>query len=223
MMSRQVQFILLAVLTLTTGCLKTRGDVREAEVQSQTVEQQRMSANRVMDLEEDFRSLSGRLEVLERNMKEQGDTNSRNSKERKEEIDFKLNAYKEAIDKLQQQIIQLTAEVEVLKSRPQVVPPKSKEITPIKSSEKAIKKNSFDTAEEHFAKKDWKNAILHLQKYREEFPKGKKGSKATYLIGVCFQELGMFDEARAFYEEVMSKYPKSEEAVRAKNRIKKLK
>jgi TolA-binding protein len=43
---------------------------------------------------------------------------------------------------------------------------------------------------------------------------------ATYKIGVCFQELGMIEEAKAFYDEVIAKYPKSNEAAKATSRLK---
>ena len=48
-------------------------------------------------------------------------------------------------------------------------------------------KNTFDIAEALFAKKDFRQAILEYQKYREKFPKGKNVTVATYKMGVCFQ------------------------------------
>ena len=88
---------------------------------------------------------------------------------------------------------------------------------------KQTKKDTYDIAKEFFEKKDWKQAILNFQKYRDDNPKGVKLADATYKIGVSFQELGMKDEAKTFYDEVQVKYPKSEEARRAKIRLKGLK
>lgn len=81
----------------------------------------------------------------------------------------------------------------------------------------------FGKAEALFKKSDWKNAILEFNKYRDNFPKGKNYSEATYKIGVCFQELNMKDEARAFYTEVIEKFPKSKSARSAKYRLNQLK
>jgi TolA-binding protein len=93
------------------------------------------------------------------------------------------------------------------------------------AGEKSSKKKSdtYETAQDLFAKKEWKQAILNFQKYRDENPKGAKFADATYKIGVSFQELGMKDEAKTFYEEVLNKFPKSEDAHRAKIRMKGLK
>ena len=84
-------------------------------------------------------------------------------------------------------------------------------------------KTQFQAAEAAFEKKAWKEAILDYEKYRKAFPKGKEFPAATYKIGVSFQELGMADEARAFYEEVIAKFPKGKDAKSAQARLKALK
>jgi TolA-binding protein len=60
---------------------------------------------------------------------------------------------------------------------------------------------------------------LSYERYRSSHPKGKSFAAATLKIGVCFQELGMSDEAQAFYEEVVAKFPKSKEAEKANARL----
>lgn len=110
---------------------------------------------------------------------------------------------------------------------------KSKEIAKTTSSAKTtttgaepkanVKSNPYDVAQEFFAKKEWKKAILSYQKYVDEFPKGKNVPEAKYRIGVCFQELGMKEEAAAFYEEVVAQHPKSDAGKRSKIRLSKLK
>ena len=68
--------------------------------------------------------------------------------------------------------------------------------------------------------KKWKDAIVVFSKYRDQFPKGKKYADATYKIGVCFQELGMKEEAKPFLEEVVAKFPGTSEAKKASFRLK---
>lgn len=82
---------------------------------------------------------------------------------------------------------------------------------------------AYDAAQDFFGKKEWKKAILSYQKYVDENSKGKNVADAKYKIGVCFQELGMKEEAMAFYEEVIANYSKAEAGKKAKIRLAKLK
>ena len=91
------------------------------------------------------------------------------------------------------------------------------------SSKSSNKKDYYEIAQDFFNKKDWKQSILNFQKYRDENSKGSKFADATYKIGVSFQELGMREEAKTFYDEVVAKFPKSEEARRAHIRLKGMK
>jgi TolA-binding protein len=84
-------------------------------------------------------------------------------------------------------------------------------------------KSTYETAEANFQKKAWKDAIVEYQKYRDRNPKGRHYSESTYKIGVCFQELGMRDEAKSFYSEVIAKFPKTKSADKAKIRLKQIK
>ena len=85
------------------------------------------------------------------------------------------------------------------------------------------KLNTYETSQELFDNQDWKKAILSYQKYVDENSKGKNTPDAKYKIGVCFQELGMKEEAMAFYEEVIANYGKAESGKKAKIRLSKLK
>lgn len=84
-------------------------------------------------------------------------------------------------------------------------------------------KDPWQQAEESFAAQDWRKAILSYQKFRDQNSKSPKFIEATYKMAVCFEKLNMKTEAVAFYEEVVEKAPKSEEAKKAKLRLKKLK
>jgi TolA-binding protein len=81
-------------------------------------------------------------------------------------------------------------------------------------------KNPFELGESRFEQKSWREAIFAYEDYRKSYPKGKNFGAATYKIGVSFQELGMLDDAKPFYDEVISKFPKSKEADRARSRLK---
>lgn len=70
------------------------------------------------------------------------------------------------------------------------------------------------------AQKKYKEAIVSYQKYRDAMPKGNRYAEATYKIGLSFQELGMKDESKAFLEEVIGKFPKSQYAKSAAKKLK---
>ena len=60
---------------------------------------------------------------------------------------------------------------------------------------------------------------MAYQKFRDQNPKNKKFAKATLKIGLAFNELGLKDEAKTFLEEVVAKFPQSEEAKQAKSKL----
>jgi TolA-binding protein len=205
-------FILATTLLVSTGCLKTRSEVRAMEAQHEQKEkvaaQQKAEAlSKVDDLSEQNRSLMGRVESLETRLSE----SERAREEQKIKVENaelamkeKLSVYEETINKLEAQLKE-AGNKPVAKGKPGKI------------------MNSFDKGDSAFDAKDWKEAILNYQKYRDQNPTGKRYSEATYKIGVSFQELGMKSEAKAFFDEVVEKYPKSQSATRAKTRLKNLK
>jgi TolA-binding protein len=218
-----LNLICLSFLFLT-ACegLMTRGQVREVEqkhqIQDQVVSLQKTNAdvtNRFADIESDLRAMNGRVEVLENKLDKSGQERDKlkaSSDQSNSENSKRIMVLQDEIEKLHEQVGALTAELTAIKTA-----------APEVSSDKASKKDLYDLGEEHFEKKDWKKAILNFQKYRDTNPKSKKFPEATYKIGVSFQELGLKDEARTFFDEVISKFPNSADAKRAKTRLKSLK
>lgn len=222
--------LLGAFLLVLPGCLVTRGDVKETEQRQQMVQQvstlQKTSAdvnNKFSEIEEDLRAHNGRLEVLENKIsvanKEQ-DQDNKKLRDQNAELERKISLLQDSMVKMEEQMNAVSAELARQSDRG----------GPAKGGKAGIvaqapgpKKTGYDVAEEFFSKREWKKAILNYEKYRQEFPKGKNVPDATYKIGVAFQELKMRDEARTFYEEVVEKFPKSDEARRSKTRLKGLK
>lgn len=224
---------LVCTLVLFSGCLKTRADLRgeDSEPQRQTVAQQRAerhestaaakpppatTASRFEEVDEQMRAMNGRLDVVENSLSQlaaskQGETATQ-ARERQAQ-EQRLLLYEDAIKKLESQVLALTAEVERLKTAP----------PPAAAAGSASARNPYEEAEALFDKKKWKESIVAYQKYRDANPKGRHYADATYKIGVAFHELGLKDEARAFYEEVTSKYPGSKEAKKAAVRMKQIK
>tara|TARA_B100001248_G_scaffold262389_1_gene258011 strand:+ start:14441 stop:15085 length:645 start_codon:yes stop_codon:yes gene_type:complete len=145
-----------------------------------------------------------------------------------EDLSFKLQqmeqmndstALQNRLDRIEQKLVTLSESLILLQQGKgaSISSPASAKVAPQKPS------GPYETAEELFRKSDWKAAILEYNRYRDNFPKGKKYADATYKIGVCFQELGMNSEANAFYSEVIEKFPKSKTAKSAKYRLNQLK
>ncbi len=223
-----IRFLLLSFSLLAfTGCLKTRTDVKDSDQrqvsQQQTTAVQRANAensSKVSDLEEQIRYLTGRLEVLE-NKQATGSSNveaaAKTAQQQAAESNQKNILLQEELTKMEAQIFQLNSDLQALKAE------RAATAQAAAAAAVTAKKDPYEAAQEHFEKKEWKKAILNYQKYRDENAKGKHYAEATYKIGVCFQELGMREESRTFYDEVISKFGKSEEARKAKTRLKALK
>lgn len=229
-MKRMIGFC--GVFVLAVGCLQTRTEVKEIE-QRQVMQQQVSTiqkntadvSSRFVDIEEQMRTMNGRIEVVENQLQRENQQIQSHSKAHSEqlgEVNKKSELLQDSVVKMEQQIFTIQAELTKLRAEYAALQvtnqAKAQTAVPAKPA-----KSTFDLAQEQFAKKDWKQAILSYQKYREENPKGKSIILATLRIGACFQELGLKDEAATFYKEILAKYPKSEEAKKAKTRLKSLK
>jgi TolA-binding protein len=209
-----------------SGCmLDTRSQTKEQDektvMRKQVANLQATTADvntRFADVEEDVRKANGRIEALETRLQQATALEKGRADKSSASLDAKLGdndkAYREEFTKLQ-------AEIDALKA--QLAAAGEARRSSEAASAEASKKDPFEAAEGKFESKNYKEAILDYQAYRKKNPSGKHFSTATLKIGSSFQEMGMIDEARAFYEEVISKYPKSKDAGRAQAKLKSLK
>jgi len=155
----------------------------------------RMQIN-MQEINTQLRELSGRLEVVEKQVSQNNlNVSSIN-------IDQKLKNYEIALANLEAKV--------------------GTGSSVGRGSIQTTSLNAFGRGESQFKQKQWQKAIAEYQLYREQHPKGKDYPEATYKIGVCFQELSLKSEAKSFYEEAVSKYPKSKAAKKSKFRLKQL-
>lgn len=231
MTNKIIKICLLILFVASAACLRTRSEVSE---QNQNAVYGKKNAENQMDAQassvpnlgdekdELIRNLNGRVEVLENQLstltKEKEILSSQDSQ--------KIVLLQEALAKMEMQIQKLEKELpndsivdNTLKSSDETEA-KSKQSGNNKQSGKL---GSYEIAEQNFAKKEWKKAILNFQKYADESPRGKYVADAKFKIGVCFQELGMKEEAMAFYEEVVANYSKTAAGKKSKTRLASLK
>lgn len=76
--------------------------------------------------------------------------------------------------------------------------------------------------ESHYALKEFDQAILEFDAVRRKYPDGDKVAAALLKQGFAFAELGDRVDARLILQELVDRYPKSEEAVKAKQKLKAL-
>lgn len=215
----------------------------EERTSSQNSSGQSMSATkeeeRPVEVNEELRALHGRIEVLENSLQQSQQAGSAGD-QKYEELNKKLNLYQEELSKMEAQIAGLQAENSKLQAETSSGSKSDKNDKSSDHRDRGSDKNSvsgmkaekiepknksasFNQAEEAFKQKDWKKAILTYQKYRDDNPKGAKFAESTYKIGVSFQELGLKDEAKTFYDEVLTRYPQSDVAKKAKYRLSQMK
>lgn len=226
---RQV-IILAAFFPGLVGCLQTRDTQKEQDEkvvlkkQLNTLQTTSADSNaRFQDLEEENRRLAGRLESMDAKLTlvaQKADKVNTAQDLKNKESD---SVYKEEFSKLSSEIASLKAELTAIRDEGRrAVEARASAEAAAAARNAEVAKNPLGAAEEKFEKKQWKEAILDFEKFRTANPKSKSVSLATYKIGVCFQELAMKEEAKAFFEEVLSKYPKSKEAAKAETRLKAL-
>jgi TolA-binding protein len=214
-----MRIIFILFLGFLVGCetLMTRESIRETEkrdMNDRVMVLQKTNAdthNRFADIDADLRQLNGRIEVLENRLgqsTQEKEKLKKSSDEQIADLQKKTTILQEEIAKLTDVVAALSSQVANQANRP---------------SEPQDKSSTFDVAQDFFEKKDFKKAILNFQKFRDNNPKDKRVPEAVYKIAVSFQELGMKDESIPFFEEVISKYPNSSEAKKAKVRLKKVK
>lgn len=228
----------IAVLTLSS-CLKTRSELGEgyqsqvySKKQADNQKQEAVSeVAKVDEKDELIRTLNGRVETLENQI-------SQLNKEKQENPDGqKIQLLQESLIKMEAQLAKLEGDLAVAKTQPPQathantpapnssdakVPPVKGEI---KGEIKSSKNAAFDSAQDFFAKKDFKNAILEYQKFVDANAKTKNKlvPEAKYKIGLCFEAMGLKDEAHSFYEEVAAQHGSTEFGKKAKAKVTKAK
>lgn len=85
-----------------------------------------------------------------------------------------------------------------------------------KNAEDAV----FLRGEAYFQLKQYKKAIVDYSKFPEKYTKSKYLPQSLYRIGQSFEALGMKEDAKNFYQELVEKFPKFAAAKKVKAKLK---
>ena len=200
-----------------TSCLYTHQQVKQLEksekVESNIYSVQKHVANQdaeFQEINENIRHINGQFEVIQKNIKDlqiQNQTLQKQMEERdkKHQENFRL----------------LEQEIELLQSGRSKRNKKS-------SKRSKAKKNKkigllFQKANQYFKNKRWKQAIINFENYRQQSPaKNISFAHATYKIALSFDKLGMKEDAKTHFEELVRYFPRSNLAQKAKSYLNKM-
>ncbi len=235
--SLRIALILTLAMSMT-ACLKTRAqlkndapeeDAAPVPVQVQDVQPQNQYV--IDEIKSEITRLTGRIEDLERKAQQTADT---------PKADKDLKAMETRIVELEQA---QAAMLETLKKMQASIPmpenvgafERGKEAFKAGEYEQAvehfteylkaskgkhIEEATFKRAESHFKLKQYKKAIVDYSKFPEKYTKSSKLAQALYQIGQSFDALGMKEDGKGFYQELVDKFPKSPEAKKARPKLK---
>lgn len=79
---------------------------------------------------------------------------------------------------------------------------------------------TFYRAECYFKLKQYKKAIVDYSRFPERYTHSKRMPVVLFKIGSSFEALGMKEDARGFYQELIEKFPKTIEAGKARSKVK---
>ncbi len=234
----KIIFMISLVFGLTS-CLKTRSELG-SQYQSQVYTQKQADNQtlpnsgpepKIDERDELIRQLNGRVESLEKQLSEvQMSKNSSAEAEKMQLLQDSLVKMEMQLQKLENEAalkpsdsrVRMPApakQTEVKNTETKKDEPKTEKVAAVKES--IDKKTTFDVAQELYASKDFKKAILEYEKFVSANPKNKNVPEAKYKIGACFEAMGMKDEAFSFYEEVASLYSGSTYGKKAKQKVSK--
>lgn len=212
----------LLMMFSLSACLKTRSELRGEAPMAQQAEAQRFPASEVTqaqraqndirfsEINRDFRELYGKIEVIEQKLSDMKQVPQANATEGKLGDKDQVKALEKRISTLEEALLAIDKKLSEM----------SKNKTSAISTQKP--KGPFGYGEMYYAQGKYEDAITSYDKYRKKFPRGRRYAQATLKMGLSFQKLKMNQDAKAFYKEVIQRYPKTRVAVQAQKNLKTL-
>jgi TolA-binding protein len=227
--SRSLPLAALLALTLSqSACLKTRAQLRDSGDEpsgpvavKQGPQDVHPQGGYVIDeMKGEITRLQGRLEDLERSQKQQ--TPNAASTDDMKKLESRIIELEQAQANMLDAIKKMqdsppTADpAEMLKKGKNQVEAGNHEGAIetfghcLKSAKGKVREDcTFARAEAYYAHKDYKKAIVDYSRFPEKFTSSSYMPRALFQIGRSFEALGMKDDAKGFYQELVEKFPEA--------------
>lgn len=241
--------VLLTAATLS-GCLKTRAQLRDEPEDMGTNEQyaqpvpvhvqDAQPGSYLLDeVKTEITRLNGRIEDLERAQASASSGNGQASDEKIKQLETRIAELEQAQITVLETLKKMQASAATLsqaqapdaesfldqgkaqmaaKDLEAAIESFSKYLASSKA--KKIQEATFLRAESYYGLKQYKKAIVDYSKFPEKFPQSRRLPESLYKIGLSFEGLGMKEDARAFFQDLVDRFPKSDEAKKAKSKLK---
>ncbi len=233
-------FSVLALSSLGSGCLKSRVHLREESenapqsVPAQVQEVEPKGQYVIDELRSEITRLTGKIEELERqqNQAHQKEASAQGEEAKKlekrvSELETAQAAVIEQLKKLQNAALQASVDPAELfeKGRKQLtsgdLEGSIESFTNYLKSPKAkaAEDATFLRGEALYELKQYNRAIADYAQFPEKFTRSPRMPQALYKIGMSFLALQNKSDARAFFTELIEKFPKSPEAKKARSKL----
>ena len=80
----------------------------------------------------------------------------------------------------------------------------------------------YQIAESYYAEEQRGEALSALELVARQWPSSARAAGALYRAGVIAEEMGNRSRAREYYQDVMQRYPDSDEARQARTRLREI-
>ncbi len=243
-MKRLFWIPILALCFTSTGCLKSRyslkGDDDDApaapkSMQAKVEAVQPAGGYEIEELKSEITRLAGRIEDLERDKRNESGKVNASTREELKKLESRIAELEqaqvnmiEAIKKIQETPPPPPADTESYLDKGKSLYEAGKFEGAIDaftnylkgSKPKKAEQATFLRAESFYKLKQYKKAIVDYSKFPEKYIKSSFMPQALYKIGLSFDNLGMNEDAKGFYQEVVEKFPKSAEGKKARAKLK---
>ena len=202
---------LLGLSLLMTSCLYTHQQIKQLEktekIEGNIHSVQKQVANQdvtFQEVNENLRHINGQFEVIQKNIKDLQD----------QQQAFQQQLV-EVEQKNQKNLRLLEQELESLRRKSSSPSKKRKKASQTGNNKKAG--ILYRKADQYFKNKRWKQAIMNFASFREASPtKNISFAYASYKMAVSFDKLGMKEDAKTHFEELIRHFPRSKLAEKAK-------
>lgn len=235
--------LLLVPLLALSGCLKSRVNLREESdsphspqtMPAQVQEVEPKGQYVIDELRSEITRLTGKIDELERNQSQAAQKENGIQSEATKKLEKRIVELETAQAELIEQLKKVQNTAAQAQADPSELLDKGKQQLGSGDLEAAVESFSsylkaprikqaeeatFLRGEALYELKQYNRAIADFAQFPEKFTRSTRMPQALYKIGLSFLALQNKTDARAFFTELIEKFPKSPEAKKARSKLK---